>query len=500
MTSERFAARWFRALTEADTRGLSVFRIVHGAFVAAYVAWTPMFGRLEAFFSDDGVVPVAVLDEIQPEHAIYTLLRFAHTQTEAFVAFAIGFAICVAYAAGLFTRVMSVLVVVVLLSIHHRVPFAMSGAMMIMNSFAILATFLPLGRHYSVDAWLARRRGTVVVPERIRSIAMLAIHLQFFVIYAFNVAHKHGSKWIDGTAVHYVLANSQFAWPVGIWVGRHLPAFVIAVLTYGTLVTEAAIALAVVSPFRRQVARRFAMVAILVLHTAFIALIDVGPFLVSLVPPAFLLIAAEEGSLFERRPSVAAMAEGPIQSARGTRAVREFLAASMLVLILLLNRRDNGIMRSAFGEAQYPAVVEEVATALFTNQRWSMFSNNPMLDSAMLLFVVELDDGRIVDARTRREVDFDRLDGRPLHPDTYWQLVDGAFTHGNRRNLFDALVHYVARRPQVEGWPGSPIVQEVAIHQITSTIPEPGGTRDFGSKVLYVKRLRPVEQRGQFIY
>jgi len=487
-----FFVRWFRDLAEADTRTLSIFRIVHGLCLAIYVAWTPLFGRLEACFTDRGALPYSVLEALEPLHAPFTLFRFVHTDTDARAAFVVGTFVCLVYAAGGLTKLTSILAYLVVVSIHHRVPFAVSGAMAILDSIGLIAVFLPLGRHYSIDALMASRRGDPPGPIRIRSIAMLTLHVQLFAIYLFNVIHKHGDTWMDGTAVHYALANTQFAWATGVFVARHAPTWLIAAMTYATLAAEGTIALAVISPWRRRICRRYAAVAIVALHVGFALLLNVGPFLLGLVPAAVLLLAAEV-----RAPKAA---EEP--RATTTIRVRELAAVGLLALILLLNRRDNGAMKVALGPLEFPELANRVVAALYIPQRWSMFSSDPMTDEYLLMFVVELEDGRMLDARTRRSVDFDRTDGRPLDPDAYWQLLDPMFSRTRHEPVYAALARYVASRPAEERWPGSPRVRRVEIHQITSRIPGSQTTepRQLGSVVLYDKTFLPHELPGLVVH
>jgi len=297
---------------------------------------------------------------------------------------------------------------------------------------------------------------------------------------------------MDGTAVHYALANTQFAWATGVFVARHAPSWLIAAMTYATLAAEGTIALSVISPWRRQICRRYAAGAIVALHVGFALMLNVGPFLLGLVPAAVLLLAAEV-----RAPKAA---EEP--RATTTVRVRELAAVGLLALILVLNRRDNGAMKVALGPLEFPDLANRVAAALYIPQRWSMFSSDPMTEEYLLMFVVELEDGRMLDARTRRSVDFDRTDGRPLDPDTYWQLLDPMFSRTRHEPVYAALARYVARRPTEERWPGRPRARRVEIHQITSRIPGSQTTepRQLGSAVLYVKTFLPHELPGRVVH
>lgn len=495
MTADGFFRRSLDAMTEADSRLLARFRIAHGLAMAMYVAYTPLFGRLDAFFTDEGVVSLEALRALEPLHASVTLFRFVHTHDQALVAFSVGAAICLAYAAGAFTRVTSLLAYLFVVSIHHRAVFAVNGGMLFMHDLFLPVFLLPLGRHLSVDAWLAARRGRPRPPIRVRSLAMLLLHLQIFVVYFFNVVHKTGDTWYSGTAVRLVLVNAQFAWPIGIRVGQSAPSWLIALFTYGTLVAELAIALAVISPFRRAACRRFAAFAIPCIHLGFGALLNVGPFFLALAPVSFLLLASEDAGATDPPPVI----EPRIGLARGLRLGRELVGVGLLLLFLAINRRDEGAFRYLFGDARYPRAFENVATVLFVKQKWSMFSADPPFEQRLVMPVVELEDGRVVDVRTRQEPDFERVDGRELQVDYYWQLVDTRIASTTNPVFLQSVARYFARRPEVERWPGERRVREVGIHILYATLPIPGrrAERELHSTLRYLKRMRPRDEPGQ---
>lgn len=497
MNANGFFGRWLGALTEADTRLLARFRIAHGLALAVYVAITPMFGRLDAFFTDDGAITLDALRSVEPLHASLTAFRFVHTHDEAVFAFTVGTLLCLTYAAGAFTRISSLLAFGFVLSVHHRAPQAMSGAMLFMDDLFLPLLLLPLGRSTSIDAWFAARRGRASAPGRVRSFAMLLVNLQIFVVYFFNAIHKDGEFWRAGTAVHYVLVNTQFAWPIGVRFASGAPGWLVAAMTYGTLVAEMSIALAVISPFRIRGCRRFAAIAIPLLHLAFGALLNVGPFFLALAPVVFLLLAGAEGGESDR----STVSEPGSRVARGMRVAREATAVGLLAFFLALNRRDEGAFHFLFGEARFPEPFERAVTALAVGQKWSMFSSDPPREQHLLMPVVELEDGRVVDVRTRREPDFERVDGRELSVDFYWQLVDAEVGRSENVAFLDSVARYFARRPEVERWSGERRVREVGLHILSAKLPTPGApeSRELHSSVRFVKRMRPREETGTII-
>src|SRR5581483_2414204 len=99
----------------------------------------------------------------------------------------------------------------------------------------------PSGAAYSIDAWrAARKRGTRAEPL-IVPWAQRLIQLQCSLIYFNTAVFKcRGSSWLDGTALHYVLSNSEVGW----FRLDFLTEYPIAInlLTHGGLLIEFALA------------------------------------------------------------------------------------------------------------------------------------------------------------------------------------------------------------------------------------------------------------------
>ena len=131
----------------------------------------------------------------------------------------------------------------------------------------------PCGAAYSLDARRAsRRRGTLAEPL-IVPWAQRLIQLQLCLVY-FNTAilKAHGTTWLDGTALHFVLNNSE----VGRFSLDPLTQYPLAInaLTLGGLVVE--FALAFLLWFRAT--RAWAALAGLGLHAGILLTVNIPLF------------------------------------------------------------------------------------------------------------------------------------------------------------------------------------------------------------------------------
>jgi hypothetical protein len=142
-------------------------------------------------------------------------------------------------ALGLYTRVTSILAFIVTLSYCHRLEGALFGLDQIN---ALIATYLMLGNSgavYSLDRWLALRRGRAAPlgPAVSSNIAIRLMQTHMCVIYLFGgIGKARGELWWDGSALWYAFATLEYQSLDMTWT-VHLP-WVVALLTHVTLFWE----------------------------------------------------------------------------------------------------------------------------------------------------------------------------------------------------------------------------------------------------------------------
>ena len=165
-----------------------------------------------------------------------------------------------------------------------------------------------MGARFSVDSLLASLRAR---PERsaadlnrredlplelrpVVSLAVLALLLQVSVIYYFNVVHKSGVTWRDGSAVHYALHQDRLVTWLGWRLREQLTPALSQVMTYAALAVEAVVPVLVLNPFGWRVTRRLAAFFAVGLHLGFAALMNLGLFSFNMIGFFLPLIPATD--------------------------------------------------------------------------------------------------------------------------------------------------------------------------------------------------------------
>ena len=206
----RFMARLRERYFRLDRRALGLFRIYLGGLL--FVDCVRRIPYAAIFYSNDGVLsnhfalfaPLA-----KPSFSLYFAFS---TPGEITVALALTATIYLFYAAGLYTRAAQIAAVILYPSLHQRNLLTSNGGSIVLAILVVWAALLPLGDRFSVDALLrslrARRDRTVAGLDDRRgmtplandhlSIVGLALALEVFAIYFFNVIHKTGETWSRG--------------------------------------------------------------------------------------------------------------------------------------------------------------------------------------------------------------------------------------------------------------------------------------------------------------
>jgi hypothetical protein len=140
---------------------------------------------------------------------------------------------------GLFTRASAVLAWIITLSYCHRLSGTLFGLDQI-NAF--IATYLLLGDSgavWSVDRWLARRRGSDD-GHRLSigtNIAIRLLQLHMCVIYLFGgIGKMRGEMWWDGSALWFAFASLEYQSLDMTWTVHHR--WLLALLTHVTVFWE----------------------------------------------------------------------------------------------------------------------------------------------------------------------------------------------------------------------------------------------------------------------
>lgn len=287
----------------ADPRSLGLFRIALAILLFVDVA--RRWPDIEAHYANTGWLSNHyALFRPMSSHLFSVYLAFS-TPTEVKTMMAIHLAICALFAIGYRTRLMHVLLAVLTVSIGSRNVMLENGGWVVLTELVVWSMFLPCGRRFSIDALLAslraRRESTPAALSEplardtspVVSFAVAALIFQWVVIYYFNVVHKSGPEWRNGSAVYYFFQQDRMVTSLGAWLRQHVPVFVFYGMTWFTLLIEAAIALLLASPFRTASSRMIAWGLCATLHLSIDAVVQLGPFSWAMVTMFWVLIPRE---------------------------------------------------------------------------------------------------------------------------------------------------------------------------------------------------------------
>jgi hypothetical protein len=140
---------------------------------------------------------------------------------------------------GFYSRVMSILACIITLSYCHRLTGTLFGLDQINAFIAMYLTLGSCGAAYSVDRWLARRRGddAQLQPAIGTKIAVRLLQVHMCVIYLFGgIGKMRGETWWDGSALWFAFASLEYQSFDMTWTVRHR--WLLALLTHVTVFWE----------------------------------------------------------------------------------------------------------------------------------------------------------------------------------------------------------------------------------------------------------------------
>lgn len=231
---------WFRP---SDPYVLCVMRIATG-LVALYMY--AIFGLdLVEFFGAGGLVPVDVVEVHDAGWYGLSYFRLMTTPGELLVTHYAGLVVLALFTVGLFTRVTSVLSLIVVLDYVHRARVLTSQPEVLLCMLLVYLCLAPCGRYLSIDAYRARRRqaqdvarGRQVDRGRFSLGAAIAtrliqVHLAAIVLSS-TLSMLTAAVWWQGDAIWWIVARPE-ARIIDLAALLHGHPFLVNALTHGVV-------------------------------------------------------------------------------------------------------------------------------------------------------------------------------------------------------------------------------------------------------------------------
>lgn len=219
----------------ADLRSLAVFRMALGVMVLVDLAYRAT--DLPVFYADGGVLPRSVLlqDESLLERWRFSLNLLSGEPFFQSLLFGATAMAALALLFGYSTRLMTIIVWMMMVSIQWRNPLVLNEGDTLLRVLLFWSIFLPLGAYWSADRASEAARSRF--SPRFLSFATAGLFLQISFVYWFTAILKSGPDWrVDGTAIYYALSVDEWVTLLGAFLYQ-FPTLLTA-LTFATIALE----------------------------------------------------------------------------------------------------------------------------------------------------------------------------------------------------------------------------------------------------------------------
>lgn len=463
-----------REVFTADLRSLAALRIALAVVVLMDLAWRA--ADLTAHYTDAGVLPRADLlgNRSLLSHWTFSLNLISGGAFFQQILFALAALAAIGLLVGYATRLMTLLVWLLVVSIQWRNPLLIGGGEVLLRVLLFWSLFLPLGRVWSVD----RARGRTPVPASIRvaSVPVAALFLQIAFVYWFAVIQKSGPEWrFGGTALYDALSVDQLAKPLGHFL-THYPGL-LTVMTFGVLAFEAFGPFLLLSPFLNSRTRTVGVFLFMGFHLGIWLTLGMGMFpafaggcMVCFLPSSFW---DRLGVLFHRARgrAPAAATSGAVTPLRTPRTI-SLVTGALLVFVVVINLETVSALRM-------PEPLHRLGSLTGLSQSWNMFAPSPLRDDGWYVVPGTLRDGQTVDLagvmrgdESVQPVSFERPRNiRATYKNEHWRK----YLEGLRSSHADQtryLIRYICREWNGNHGGGEAVTRMVVLYMGDPTLPD----------------------------
>ncbi len=360
---------YFKKNYVLDVRALALMRIAIGLIVI-----TDLIIRasdLTAHYTNEGMWSTEVIKNFGYNTGYWSLHALSGNYWWIVFLFAIHFIFAIFLIVGYKTKLSTLIVWLLLISLHNRNLFILQSGDDLLRLLLFWGLFLPWANCYSIDC-----KKTYTFKKQF-TVANLGYLLLIASVYFFTVHLKTSTEWhAEGSAIYYALSLEQMRLsPFGDWLYKY-PALM-QVLTWFVFYTELSIPFLILIPTKKGYLRLIAVILITLLHVGIGLTLYVGLFnaisiaLAIGLLPCFIINKWQTKLSFFKIKYTIFCRQPFLKFGKTKQIVLNYVAAIVIVLCLILNLSSvkwfNYELRS---ELYYPINI------LRLNQYWGMFSPN----------------------------------------------------------------------------------------------------------------------------
>ncbi|MCH2178479.1 MAG: HTTM domain-containing protein [Mariniblastus sp.] len=437
--NQRLQPAWLGRVFSLDLRSLAVFRVAWGLTLI----WDLIFrwSSLTAMYTDQGFFTRQIsYDYLQHKVgdqwvSLFWSFYWLSGSTEfAAALFIITGLLAVLFVLGCWTRVVTVGLFLLLVSLHYRNPLVLTSGDLYFKTLLLWSIFLPLGKVWS---WDARRAGRTVENQQnpIATLATVGFLFQIIFMYFFTGLSKCNEVWLQGDAMWYVLRLDIYINPFGRLL-LDFPAL-LRLISWATLFFEVVWVWTLLIPWRNDWFRLSNLIAFMGFHVGIGLSMSIGLF------PVICMIAwlpLLPGYLW---PGASRTAIGGFQTWTELSTIgrlSRLVCGGLLAFTLIWN----------VGNIQHPntlplksALVQKVGYRMGCEQHFQMFDRPPEVNP-WFVYEAELKDGTRLDLLTGGEIKSTRPEWvREIFPTFHWRKM--------HRNMMAQNLDFL-RQPLAEYW------------------------------------------------
>ncbi len=297
---------WFGQI---DSRPIAAFRIALALILLKDALYHLPVAQI--FYSDSGVIPRSAIIELARAQRFSVMDAMPHAWM-ATLFFLVWIIVLLGLLIGYRTRTMAVLNFLIMLSVHERSVFILTGADTLMRQLSFWAIFLPLAQYYSVDALRARKQRyqlsgnpadlqAPTTPQMAYAFPVRMIHIQVALVY-FSTAYLkvNGEVWLRGDVMHFIKQLDTFLLPTGE-ILLQLPDSVLRLMSYQALGSEILLPFFILSPILQPHLRRIGLLMGVLLHGGIALMMSIPDFSLVIFVGYITLLEPSVIEAFEQR-------------------------------------------------------------------------------------------------------------------------------------------------------------------------------------------------------